>query len=219
MNSLGWLVAFEGIDATGKSTLAPIVSDMLQARYGLKSVFVEEFPADYLDGYLGNLMAIDPLLRLHATLPTPVTQTLVLIGAHAYKYETRIAEALKGNDIVCVERYMASVLAYQPVFLEPEMSSTIDVLTAWISAIVEILPPPHINVLLTTETRELAERIRARGEWDEANMRLLEVVARRYRDIVVRSSNWLIFDSSHAKPEQTAQDIAFQIAIRFQQQS
>lgn len=212
MSSRGLLVAFEGIDATGKSTLAPMVSEILQSRYSLKSAFVEEFPADYLGGYLSDLMAVDPLLRLHDSIPTPVTQTLVLIGAHVYKYETRLASALSDNEVVCVERYTASILAYQPVFLAPEMPHSLDALETWISSVLSFVPSADINVLLTAEPQTLADRIRARDEWDEENMKLLEVIAQRYRSLAARSENWATFDSGDDGPEDTAQRIALFIS-------
>jgi thymidylate kinase len=214
MNSRGLLVAFEGIDATGKSTLAPMVSKLLQSQYSLKSAFVEEFPADYLGGYLSDLMAVDPLLRLHDSTPTPVTQTLVLIGAHVYKYETQLTYALASNQIVCVERYTASILAYQPVFLAPEMSRSLAELEAWISSVLSFVPPADINVLLTAEPQVIADRIRARDEWDEENMKLLEVIAQRYRRLAAHSANWTIFNSADDGPDETAQRIASFISER-----
>jgi thymidylate kinase len=213
MNSRGLLVAFEGIDATGKSTLAPRVSKLLQSQYNLKSVFIEEFPADYLSGYLSDLMAVDPLLRLHDSKPTPVTQTLVLIGAHVYKYETQLADALTSNQVVCVERYTASILAYQPVFLAMETSRTRAELEEWISSVLSLVPPADINILLTAEPEIIAARIRARDEWDEENMKLLEVILDRYRNLAA-STDWATFDSGNDGPEETSKRIAAFISER-----
>ena len=191
-----------------KETLASMVTDILRRDYALESAFVEEFPVDCLGGYLSDLMAVDPLLRFNDSTPTPLTQTLVLIGAHVYKYETQLTHALYANEIVCVERYTASILAYQPVFLAPEMANSLESLEAWISAVLSLVPSADINVLLTAGSNTLADRIQARDEWDPANMELLQEIAQRYLSMAAKADNWTIFNSGSDEPEETAQRIA-----------
>jgi thymidylate kinase len=88
------------------------------------------------------------------------------------------------------------------------MTHSLDVLETWISSVLSLVPSADINVLLTAEPQILANRIRARDEWDEENMKLLEAIAKRYRSLAAQSENWATFDSGDDGPEDTAQRIA-----------
>ena len=109
------LVAFEGIDAVGKTRMiAEVAADLANASFNVK--ILDEFPTDFADGYLDNLVRHRQFLDLHPTFPTPIAQTLVIASSHAYKVES-VFDSSDGPCLLLADRYLASVVAYQTVVL------------------------------------------------------------------------------------------------------
>ena len=65
----GYLVSFEGQDASGKTELLHRVNYALRKR-GYKTSIVEEFSNSILGNYIRRLLSKDKFLRLQNSIPT-----------------------------------------------------------------------------------------------------------------------------------------------------
>lgn len=155
-------IVFEGVDATGKTTIIRNIQTNLNYS-GIISV--TEFPKSYLDGYLTELEEKDPSLHLNAEINTPLAQTLVLAGAAAYKYETQIRNLLEDNsNCVLVDRYIYSVLAFQSMILQEEANMKLNDALTWLHQITYALPEPDLVIYLSSTQETIKARINGRGE-------------------------------------------------------
>jgi dTMP kinase len=160
---VGFLLALEGIDGSGKGTQAARLAE--RARAAGRSVASFSFPtydgnpfaqavADYLNGEFGAADEVHPELAA------------LLYAADRFHARGRLVEALASHDLVICDRYAASNAAHQGAKLEGAARSR---LLDWLDA-VEFgefgLPRPDLVVLLDTPValaRELVGRKGARG--------------------------------------------------------
>ncbi len=115
------LVAIEGIDGAGKGTQAKKLLD--RAREENKTAKLLSFPrykitqsskwiAEYLRGDLGELNEVDPLLAG------------TLFALDRFESKGRIEGLLAERDLVIMDRYVASNLAYQSARVAKEVRTT-----------------------------------------------------------------------------------------------
>ena len=127
-----WLVALEGLDGVGKTSLAHSVSERL-AMLGYSVRILDEFPADFAEGYLHKLVSQSPYLELHEVTPTPIAQTFLLASSLSYKVETTLYES-PGPVVLLADRHLLSLCAYQRPILEQAGLSEIEV-----EAVIDVL--------------------------------------------------------------------------------
>jgi dTMP kinase len=156
------LVSFEGIDGVGKTTLSQELAAMTREA-GVDVLLVQEFPEDFLDGYMQSLLRRDPYLRLNATHNAVIAQTLLLLTAHAYKYETLVRPALGRGATVIVDRYIDSVFAYQLPLLTAAGKDEHDA-AKWIENSSVMLPPPDFTVYVEASAAQTRKWRSLRGD-------------------------------------------------------
>jgi dTMP kinase len=155
------LLAFEGIDGSGKGTQAALLAD--RARAAGRSVMTLSFPtydgnpfaeaiADYLNGEFGAADEVHPELAA------------LLYAADRYHARPRLLDAIATNDLVVCDRYVASNAAHQGAKLEgAERRRLLD----WLDA-VEYgefgLPRPDLVVLLDTPVALARTLVARKGE-------------------------------------------------------
>jgi dTMP kinase len=111
------LIALEGIDGAGKRTQALLLKERIERsglraeilsfpRYG-ETVFARSI-ADYLNGRMGPLHAIDP--RLPA----------LLYAGDRLESRDLLVRAVERTDVLILDRYTASNAAYQSARLHPD---------------------------------------------------------------------------------------------------
>lgn len=143
----GLLVAIEGIDGAGKTTLARALADVLRSR-GLACVLTKE-PTS---GPWGQ--------QLRATAATgrkdAATELALLLRDRAEHVEHLIAPSLAQGKVVILDRYYFSSIAYQgSAGLDPDDVQRRNEAFA---------PVPDVLLLLDVEPVVGLERIRARGD-------------------------------------------------------
>jgi dTMP kinase len=143
----GVLVAFEGIDGSGKSTQARRFADWVQAR-GREVVRTRE-PTD---GPWGTKIR---QARFTARL-SPADELAAFVADRKEHVATLIAPALARGAVVVVDRYYYSTAAYQGA-----RGLDRDELLAVNRA---FAPKPDVVVLVDVEPQRALERIAARGE-------------------------------------------------------
>ncbi len=190
----------------GKTTLSRVVTAMMQ-KAGIEALLVEEFPDNFLAGYLQALLRRDPYLRLHDTHNTVLAQTLLLISAHAYKYETLIRPALRRGCIVVVDRYIDSVFAYQLPLLLYNGYGEEDA-ADWLTECSRMLPPPDMTVYVEVGAEQARERRRLRGDNSDAeDPKFLNDVAAAYKKRFTTRKEGLVRLSNNGSPHDAATPI------------
>jgi dTMP kinase len=127
----GTLIAFEGLDQSGKETQASQLRERLAAAG--YSVELLEFP----DYFTPIALEIERALRGERDYPPDVLQLLYI--ANRYEHRARIEDLVGRGVIVLCDRYLASSVAYgEAQGIDP----------AWLFEVQRRLPQPALTVLL-----------------------------------------------------------------------
>ena len=99
------LISFEGIDGSGKSTLIQLVSEELN-KLGLTTIVLQE-PGT-------TLMGLELRKLLKSEIPrAQMTEVLMFMASRADMVNNVITPAMKNYDVVLIDRYIDSTVAYQ----------------------------------------------------------------------------------------------------------
>jgi dTMP kinase len=175
------LIAFEGLDQSGKETQARTLRARLEAD-GLK-VRSLSFP-DY-ETPIGQEIA--KALAGQREFGPDVLQLLYI--ANRFEHRPRLELWLRANDVVICDRYLASSVAYgEAQGLDP----------AWLEDVQRQLPPPAVTLLLDIAP-ETAVRRKAEGrDRFERDLALLARVRASYRRQATRP-DWALIDAEQAR--------------------
>ena len=176
----GLLVAFEGLDQSGKQTQAEMLRDRLVAAGRL--VRLLSFPAydTAIGGELGKA------LRGDRDYGPDVMQLLYV--ANRYEWKPQMERELQRGTVLICDRYLASSVAYgEALGLDP----------AWLIDMQKYLPQPDLTVLLDIEPGVSARRKTADRDRYERDLALLG----RVRDSYLRhaSVGWVRLDASRER--------------------
>ncbi len=180
MDRLGLLIAFEGLDQSGKQTQAERLRDRLDAQ-GRHARLVS-FP-DYQTP-IGR--EIGAALRGERTFGPDVMQLLYVANRHEWREEL-MRERAAGTVVVC-DRYIASSVAYGEAHgLDP----------GWLRDIQRFLPKPDLTVFLDITPDTSARRKTQNRDAFERDLLLLSRVRNSYVRQV--SSGWVRIDAERSK--------------------
>jgi dTMP kinase len=174
----GLLIAFEGLDQSGKQTQAERVRDRLAG----SGRIVELLSFPEYDTPIGA--EIRQALAGARRWGADVMQLLYI--ANRYELKPRIEEALARGTIVVCDRYVASSIAYGE-------SQGLD--AAWLLDVQRHLPQPDVTFLLDIAPEVSAQRKTAGRDAYERDLALLA----RVRDSYLRQAQargWLRLDAS-----------------------
>lgn len=108
--SKGILIALEGIDGSGKTTLAPILVKRLSERLGGTGTVIQ---AREPGGTSMGEKIRSTLLTDHDAAPTQLTESLLFFACRAQLLEEVVKPALEQGKWVVLDRFILSTLAYQ----------------------------------------------------------------------------------------------------------
>ena len=181
--SRGLLIALEGIDGAGKSTLSFALAAALRRRG--YSVALRREPSDPRLGALAQSVSRNDAWT-----------GAVYFTVDRYLARPGLEKALARYDIVLTDRSFFSTLAYQGSALPPRERRRLEELERGAT-----LAPDRV-VLLEIPVREalrrMGDRARKRGPLEQ--MRILERVAREYRALA-RKGRWVVLDALSPKRE------------------
>ena len=164
MTSRGHVIAFEGLDQSGKQTQSERLLDTIRSA-GHATHFLS-FPAyeTEIGGEIGRA------LRGERDYQADVMQLLYI--ANRYEHRPSIEHWLDDGDIVVCDRYLASSIAYgEAQGLDPQ----------WLAEMQRHLPQPSLTVLLDIPPEaSLARKQRDRDRY-ERDLQLLARVRNSYR--------------------------------------
>jgi dTMP kinase len=175
------LIAFEGLDQSGKETQARQLRTRLQAER--RVVRALSFP-DY-DTPIGE--QIRQALAGHREFGPEVMQLLYV--ANRLEHKARLEHWLEAGDCVVCDRYRASSVAYgEAQGLDP----------AWLDTIQRHLPPATITLLLDIAPATAVERKRSNRDRYERDLGLLARVRESYRRQAA-DAGWVIIDAEQPR--------------------
>jgi dTMP kinase len=184
----GALIAFEGLDQSGKQTQAEMLRDAL-AGAGRRSALLS-FP-DY-DTAIGE--EIRQALHGHRQYAADVMQLLYV--ANRYEMRARITGWVTSGVLVLCDRYLASSIAYGE-------AQALD--GAWLADIQRFLPQPDLTILLDIDPGTAARRKAAGRDLYERDLTLLGRVRQSYL-AQARRGGWVIVDADRSR-EDVSRDV------------
>ena len=193
----GRLVAFEGLDQSGKQTQAELLRDTLEAAG--RSCELLSFP-DY-DTAIGT--EIHRALHGERDYAPDVMQLLYV--ANRYETRARIASSLAAGRVILCDRYMASSIAYGA-------AQGLD--AAWLAEIQRYLPPADLTILLDIPPDVAARRKTSGRDRYERDLDLLTRVRDSYRS-QAQAPGWSLISGDRSKDE-VAAEVRRTVASRLQ---
>lgn len=218
--ALGRLIAFEGIDGSGKRTQVELLAGGLAAGVGGRGVYSTGFPqyeswfgkmvGKFLNGELGALEKTDPHF------------TALLYAGDRFEAKAKLEAALDEGRIVLVDRYIGSNLAHQTVRAPKEKRAEF---LNWIKHLeyeIYQLPREDMIVYLRVPPKEAQKLVaqktprsytNAKQDLLEASLRHLEDAAEMY-DLLARETPWVTIECfDHARgvmrtPVEIAQEVS-----------
>jgi len=184
----GLLIAFEGLDQSGKQTQGELLRDHLKSAG--RKVRLLSFP-DYGTS-IGEEIA--RALQGERDYGPDVMQLLYI--ANRYERKEEILQWLDGGLIVICDRYRASSVAYGEAFgLDPE----------WLADAQKYLPAPDVTFLLDIAPETSARRKTSDRDKYERDLQMLS----RVRDSYVRQAgeSWIRLDADRDRSS-VAGDVA-----------
>jgi len=177
----GYLIAFEGLDQSGKQTQAERLRDRLK-QDGRKARLVS-FP-DY-----GTSIGEEIARALQGEREYGADVMQLLYVANRYERKPDLQRWLDGGLVLVCDRYTASSVAYGEAFgLDP----------AWLSDMQRFLPPASLTIMLDIAPETAAGRKSADRDRYERDLALLGRVRESYRRQAA-AGGWVVLDGERAK--------------------
>jgi len=177
----GHLIAFEGLDQSGKQTQAELLRDRLK-QDGHKARLVS-FP-DY-----GTSIGEEIARALQGEREYGPDVMQLLYVANRYERKPDLQRWLDGGLILVCDRYMASSIAYGEAF-------GLD--AAWLAEMQKYLPPAALTIMLDIAPETAAKRKSADRDRYERDLALLGRVRDSYRRQAA-AGGWIVLDGERAK--------------------
>ena len=184
----GYLIAFEGLDQSGKQTQAERLRDRLKAE-GHKSRLVS-FP-DY-----GTSIGEEIARALQGEREYGADVMQLLYVANRYERKPDLQRWLDGGLVLVCDRYRASSVAYGEAFgLDP----------LWLGEIQKFLPAASLTILLDIAPETAAKRKSADRDRYERDLALLARVRDSYHRQAAEKG-WTVVDGERSK-DAVAEDV------------
>ncbi len=191
----GHLIAFEGLDQSGKQTQAEQLRDHL-VRQG-RACRLLSFP-DY-DTPVGR--EISHALQNEREYAPDVMQLLYV--TNRYEKRERIHAWIESGAIILCDRYVASSVAYgEAQGLDP----------VWLTDIQRYLPPPTLTILLDIDPSTAVRRKASGRDRYERDLELLSRVRESYARQAL-APDWLRLDGGRGRDE-VARDVMHAVSKR-----
>lgn len=184
------LITLEGPDGSGKTMQIPLLVDFLRKK-GFK-VFAAREPGGTAIG--DQVRAI--LMNLKNTSMSPRTETLLFCAARAQLIDEVVRPHLQNNEIVILDRYADSTMAYQGYGHQNDLSLIRQVLQFATGGL-----KPDLTILLDIDPETgLKRRQKSGGEWNRMDAYQLELhkrVRQGYLEMAkAEPERWHIIDAS-----------------------
>jgi dTMP kinase len=191
----GHIIAFEGLDQSGKQTQAELLRDRLK-QDGHKARLVS-FP-DY-----GTSIGEEIARALQGEREYGPDVMQLLYVANRYERKPDLGRWLDGGLMLVCDRYVASSIAYG------EAQGLDD---AWLSDMQKFLPPASLTILLDIQPDTAVQRKSVDRDRYERDLAMLRRVRESYRR-QAEAGGWVVLDGERPK-EAIAADVISAVASR-----
>ena len=175
------LIAFEGLDQSGKQTQAEGLRDAVLSRG--RECRLLSFP-DY-----GTPIGGEIARALQGERDYAADTLQLLYVANRYEKRAAIEALLAAGGVIVCDRYIASSIAYgEAQGLDP----------GWLAGIQRFLPPPDLTIVLDIAPQTAVGRKATGRDRYERDLALLSRVRESYR-AQSRQSGWLLLDGERPK--------------------
>jgi len=185
----GLLIAFEGLDQSGKQTQAELLRDHLTAKGRTSRLLSFPDYATVIGAEIGRA------LRGERSYGPDVMQLLYV--ANRYEWKQAIVDATRAGTILVCDRYLASSVAYGE-------AQGLD--AAWLLEIQKYLPQPDVTILLDIPPDASARRKSADRDTYERDLALLARVRESYFRQAVHG--WVRIDADRERDAVAAEVFA-----------
>ena len=186
----GHLIAFEGLDQSGKQTQAEGLRDHFAALG--RDTHLLSFP-DY-----GTAIGAEISRALHGEREYAADTLQLLYVANRYEHRGMIAGLVAGGAVVICDRYLASSIAYGE-------AQGLD--GAWLEEIQRFLPRPDLTIVLDIAPETAVQRKSADRDRYERDLALLSRVRESYRRQSAQTG-WMMLNGERPKVDVSADVIA-----------
>ncbi len=191
----GLLIAFEGLDQSGKQTQAELLRDRLKLE-GRKARLVS-FP-DY-----GTSIGEEIARALQGERDYGPDVMQLLYVANRYERKPDLARWIDGGLILVCDRYLASSIAYgEAQGLDPD----------WLTEIQKFLPPASVTILLDIPPETAVQRKAVDRDRYERDLAMQARVRESYRRQAA-AGRWVVLDGERSQ-ERIAADVFSAVASR-----
>src|SRR6059036_1604212 len=191
----GLLIAFEGLDQSGKQTQAELLRDRLKED-GHKARLVS-FP-DY-----GTSIGEEIARALAGEREYGPDVMQLLYVANRYERKPDLERWLDGGLILVCDRYVASTVAYgEAQGLDP----------VWLTDMQRLLPPAALTIMLDIAPKTAVQRKAVDRDRYERDLALQERVRESYRRQAT-AGGWVVINGERSK-DQVAADVFTAVASR-----
>ena len=187
LKTTGHLIAFEGLDQSGKQTQAERLLEAFR-NAGHQTEFLT-FPA--YETAIG--IEIDHALHGQREYQPDTLQLLYI--ANRFEFRPKIESWLAAGTMVVCDRYLASSIAYGE-------AQGVD--ASWLIEIQKRLPQPSLTLLLDMPPEVSLNRKKADRDKFERDMPLLGRVRESYLNQAAASANWVRMVADRPKEEVSA---------------
>lgn len=178
----GALIAFEGLDQSGKQTQAESLRDYLTGQG--RACQLLSFP-DY-----ATPIGAEIARALHGERDYPPDVMQLLYVANRGEKRAQIEASLADGVVLLCDRYIASTIAYgEAQGMDPD----------WLSVVQRFLPPPDVTILLDIAPETAVARKAAGRDRFERDMELLTRVRASYRRQAM-APGWVRLEGERDKP-------------------
>jgi dTMP kinase len=177
----GHLIAFEGLDQSGKQTQAELLRDRLK-QDGHKARLVS-FP-DY-----GTSIGEEIARALQGEREYGPDVMQLLYVANRYERKPDLRRWMDGGLILVCDRYMASSVAYGEAF-------GLD--GVWLTEMQKFLPPPSLTIMLDIAPETAAQRKTSDRDRYERDLAMLGRVRESYQRQAA-AGGWTVLDGERSK--------------------
>jgi dTMP kinase len=185
----GRFYVFEGIDGGGKSTVARMLRDQLEATFERETVLTAEPSGSWLG---------DCVRRSNNEDISEFAEALLFMADRA-QHTQEISRAVEEGKIVLCDRYYVSTLAYQGVTLEHLVPDPV----LWLRAVnAPIIRMPDITFYFFIEPEKAMERMLERDEKSKfEKLGFLKKVAAIYEEMSLSDPSAQVIDASRPLEE------------------
>jgi len=195
----GYLIAFEGLDQSGKQTQAAWLREHLTAQG--RACQLLSFP-DYR-----TAIGTEISRGLHGERDYAPDVMQMLYVANRYEKRSQIENWIAEGVVVLCDRYVASSIAYgEAQGLDP----------VWLTDIQRLLPAPHLTILLDIAPETAVGRKASGRDRYERDLALLARVRASYRR-QAEAAGWICLEGERDKADVAAdvmRSVSTQLALR-----